>query len=288
MKKISREELNEMLVQHELWLNNEGGKQLNLEDVDLRDLNLRYANLKYANLNNANLINVDLRYANLNNANLRYAGLGNADLRHVDLGNADLGNADLEYANLNNVDLRYANLNNVDLGYANLRYADLRYTNLNNVDLKNADLRNANLRYANLGNANLRNADLRYANLRNANLEYVKTNHLTIGYHLACPEEGSFIGYKKANGCLVKLLILEDSKRSSATSMKCRCDKAKVLDIIDLMTNEKIDRTKSDYDNEFFYKVGEIVQVEDFDEDRWNECTIGIHFFMNKENAIKY
>jgi hypothetical protein len=34
MKKISREELNEMLVQHELWLKNEGGEQLNLE---LRD-----------------------------------------------------------------------------------------------------------------------------------------------------------------------------------------------------------------------------------------------------------
>ena len=227
-----------MLVQHELWLNNEGGEQLNLEDVDLRDVDLRYA---------------DLRNANLRRANLENANLGNANLKYVDL----------VCANLSNADLRNANLVCANLENANLRYADLR---------------NANLKYANLINANL----------RNANLECVETNHLTIGYHLACPEEGSFIGYKKANGCLVKLLILEDSKRSSATSMKCRCDKAKVLDIIDLMTNEKIDRTKSDYDNEFFYKVGEIVQVEDFDEDRWNECTIGIHFFMNKENALKY
>ena len=203
MKQISREELNEMLVQHELWLNNKGGEQLNLENVDLRDFYLRYADLRYANLNNVDLRNVDLEYANLRNA-------------------------DLEWANLNN------------------------------------------------------------ANLRNANLEYVETNHLTIGYHLACPEEGSFIGYKKANECLVKLLILEDSKRSSATSMKCRCDKAKVLDIIDLKTSEKIDEVTSDYDSNFVYKVGEIVQVYDFDEDRWNECVTGIHFFMNKENAINY
>ena len=228
MKQISREELNEMLVQHELWLNNKGGEQLNLENVDLRDFYLRYADLRYANLNNA----------------------------------------DLRYANLNNVDLR-----NVDLEYANLRNADLEWANLNN-----ANLRNANLEWANLNNANL----------RNANLEYVETNHLTIGYHLACPEEGSFIGYKKANECLVKLLILEDSKRSSATSMKCRCDKAKVLDIIDLKTSEKIDEVTSDYDSNFVYKVGEIVQVYDFDEDRWNECVTGIHFFMNKENAINY
>ena len=258
MKKISREELNEMLVQHELWLNNEGGEQLNLEDVDLRDVDLRYADLRRA----------DLRRANLRYANLRYADLRSADLRSANLINADLGNANLRYANLR---------------YANLRYADLRSADLGNANLRYADLRNADLRYA-----DLRNADLRSADLRSANLEYVETNYLTIGYHLACPEEGSFIGYKRANGCLVKLLILEDSKRSSATSMKCRCDKAKVLDIIDLMTNKKIDRTKSDYDNEFFYKVGEIVQVEDFDEDRWNECTTGIHFFMNKENALKY
>ena len=268
MKKISREELNEMLVQHELWLKNEGGKQLNLENVDLRDFNLRYADLRNADLNNANLRDADLNNANLNNANLRDADLRNANLNNVDLNDADLRYANLEYAKLRN---------------ANLRYANLEYADLNDANLEWANLNDANLRYA-----NLRNADLRNANLKYANLEYVETSHLTIGYHLACPEEGSFIGYKKANGCLVKLLILEDSKRSSATSMKCRCDKAKVLDIIDLMTNEKIDRTKSDYDNEFFYKVGEIVQVEDFDEDRWNKCTIGIHFFMNKENAIKY
>ena len=263
MKKISREELNEMLVQHELWLNNKGGEQLNLRNVDLRDADLGYADLRdadlgYANLRDANLTNADLRDANLTNADLRYANLTNTNLRGIDLGCADLRDADL-------------------------RNADLRNANLGNADLEYAYLKDVNLEYADLSSANLKNA-----NLRNANLKYVKTNHLTIGYHLACPEEGSFIGYKKANGCLVKLLILEDSKRSSATSMKCRCDKAKVLDIIDLMTNEKIDRTKSDYDSGFIYKVGEIVQVDDFDEDRWNECTIGIHFFMNKENAIKY
>jgi uncharacterized protein YjbI with pentapeptide repeats len=278
MKKISKEELNEMLVKHELWLKNEGGEQLNLENVDLSDANLSDANLRNANLRNANLNN-----ANLRNADLEYADLINANLGYADLRNTDLRNTDLEYA-----DLEYADLENANLINANLRKANLEYANLNNANLGYADLECADLRNANLSCANLRYTDLRNADLINADLEYVETNHSTIGYHLACPEEGSFIGYKKANGCLVKLLILEDSKRSSATSMKCRCDKAKVLDIIDLMTNEKIDRTKSDYDNEFFYEVGEIVQVDDFDEDRWNECATGIHFFMNKENAIKY
>ena len=253
MKKISREELNEMLVQHELWLNDEGGKRLDLENVDLRDADLRNTNLRNANLECANL-----ECANLMNTNLECASLRNANLECANLECASLMNTNLEYANLTNTNLEYANLRSANLEYANLRYANLRYANLRNADLERA------------------------------NLECVRTNHLTIGYHLACPEEGSFIGYKKAKNCLIKLLILEDSKRSSATSMKCRCDKAKVLDIIDLKTDEKIDRIESDYDSSFVYKVGEIVQVDDFDENRWNECTTGIHFFMNKENALTY
>ena len=126
------------------------------------------------------------------------------------------------------------------------------------------------------------------ANLRNANLRNAKTNMNTIGYNLACPEKGSFIGYKKANGCIIELLILEDAKRSSATTMKCRCNKAKVLDIRDIGTGDKINVVKSNYDHNFIYEVGEVVSVNDFDDDRWNECSTGIHFFMNRENALKY
>ena len=194
------------------------------------------------------LIGADLRYANLKWADLRCADLTGADLRWADLRGADLSNADLSYADLTGVNLRGVNLIGADLRYANLRDADLRYADLMNV----------------------------------------KINHKTLGYNIACPEEGSFIGYKKANGCLIKLLILEDSKRNSATTVKCRCDKAKVLDIINIKTDEKINKVRSDFDKDFIYTVGEIVKVYDFDEDRWNEDSTGIHFFMNKENAMNY
>ena len=130
--------------------------------------------------------------------------------------------------------------------------------------------------------------NIKYDDLRYANLEYVKTNIHTIGYNLACPKKGSFIGYKKANGCIVKLLIPEDAKRSSATTTKCRCSKAKVLDIENIETGEKVEEIRSNYDNNFIYRVGEIVYVNNFDDDRWNECATGIHFFMKKDNAIKY
>ena len=166
--------------------------------------------------------------------------------------------------------------------------ADLRGTDLKNADLRFADLKNADLRGADLSDANLRGADLRGADLRYADLTSIETNMNTIGYNLACPEKGSFIGYKKANGCIVELLILEDSKRSSATTMKCRCDKAKVLDIEDIKTGLKVQVVRSNYDFNFVYKVGEIVSVENFDNNRWDEWSTGIHFFVNKENALNY
>ena len=249
MKNISVEELNEILEKHEIWLRGEeGGERADLWDTDLRGFDL-----------------IDIN-------------LSGADLR-----NSDLGDANLMYA---------------DLKYADLKYTDLSYTNLSDADLRGADLRGANLMGANLSNTNLSNTNLSNADLRgtnlwdtdlsNTNLKNVKTNINTIGYNLACPEEGSFIGYKRASGCMVKLLILDDAKRSSATTYKCRCDKAKVLDIENAYTGEKIEETKSDYDPKFIYRVGEIVTVEDFDDNRWNECSTGIHFFVNKENALNY
>ena len=212
-----------------------------------------------------------------------------ANLSGYDLINANLSSADLINANLRDVDLSSANLRNIILRSANLRDAnlmgaDLRGANLINANLRNSDLRNADLRFANLSDADLRDANLRGADLRN-----IKTNMYTMGYSLACPEEGGFIGYKKADKYLVKLLIPEDAKRLSATSRKCRCNKAKVLGIYDYERNLlEVKEVVSDRDKNFIYQVGKTVEVKDFDEDRWHECSTGIHFFINFEEAVRY
>lgn len=84
-----------------------------------------------------------------------------------------------------------------------------------------ATLRGANLRQANLRQANLSGADLRVADLNGANLSEVIYNENTAFFALCCPEEGSFIGFKKAGGKIVKLQIPKSAKRSSATTRKC-------------------------------------------------------------------
>ena len=207
---------------------------------------------------------------------------------------AYLKGAILKDANLKDAYLKGADFRGADLSDANLSGADLRGADLKGVDLRYADLRGANLRGANLKDAILRGADLRDVDLRDANLIHTRLSgaileDTKIFIPIACPEEGSFIGYKKCGKFIVKLRITETSKRCSSTSRKCRCSEAEVLSITNLDgTSNYITSVSSDYDPNFVYKVGEIVSVSDFDENRWNECSTGIHFFITREEAVKY
>ena len=159
--------------------------------------------------------------------------------------------------------------------------ANLREANLRGADLYGADLYGADLYGADLRGADLRGADLRGADLYGA---------INISIPITCPEEGSFIGFKKVRDSLiVKLLILEDARRCSATSRKCRCDKARVLSITNIDgTNANVEKIASQRDASFIYKIGEIVSVPDFEEDRFKECAPGIHFFITRQEAVEY
>jgi hypothetical protein len=256
-------DLKKILDEHLLWLNGEGGSRANLSNADLFGADLRGANLS----------NADLRGANLSNANL-----SNADLRCANLSNADLFGANLRGANLFGANLFGANLRNADL-----RDADLRCANLSNADLRGANLSNADLCGANLRGANLSNADL-----CGASIDQMMWNIYTVFYPLQCPESGSYIGYKKASGLVVELEIPADARRSSATSRKCRASKAKVLSITDINGNPAGGQVKSNYDPDFVYTIGETVEVSDFDDDRWNECSTGIHHFITRAEAVIY
>lgn len=104
----------------------------------------------------------------------------------------------------------------------------------------------------------------------------------------SCPSDGSFIGWKKVNDKLVKLLIPEDARRQSSTGWKCRCDKAKVLAITELDGSNPVSEVTSTQYADCTYKVGEMVYPDSFDDNRWKECSHGIHFFINKQQAIDY
>ena len=238
-------------------------KVTTLKEEIAKHKHLRFADLFGADLSGADLSNADLTWANIKWADLKGANLSGANLIEASLFSTDLTGASLSYAVLRRAKLYYSTLCNVSLNYANLSDARLNYTNLSD-----ADLSGANLSYADLSDAkNVPDTD----------------------FPMACPSEGSFIAWKKVNDCyLIKLEIPEDAKRSSATSKKCRCDKAKVLEIKGMYSGENIDEVVNMDYAPCTYTVGEMVYPDWFDNNRWNECSHGIHFFIDRDDAVNY
>ncbi|WP_438285906.1 DUF5758 domain-containing protein [Bifidobacterium bifidum] len=191
---------------------------------------------------------------------------------------------------MSRANLSRANLSRADLSGANLSRADL-----SRADLSGADLYGADLSRADLSGANLYGADLYGADLSRANLSGAKLSELTIARTSILPDEGDIIGWKKANAddetpIIVKLLIPADAQRSNSTGRKCRASKARILDLQDKQGNSLPPDTtaRSAYDQNFTYKKGETVHVEDFDTNRWHECAPGIHFFITRIEAVGY
>lgn len=222
----------------------------------------------------------------------------------VSLRGALLQSVDLSGLRLEEIDLREANLYEARLSRASLYKADLRGAFLDSTDLSNAVLTKANLSNANLSFSNLSHAYMTGANLLNANLHKAQTYMTSLRgaknipyIPLACPSDGEFVAWKKVvvdrkdmpDEYLIKLRVPEDARRSSATGRKCRCDKAEVLEITNIETGEPL---KSIINHVFgvntTYTVGEIVYPDGFNENRWIECAKGIHFFINKQDALNY
>ena len=222
------------------------------------------------------------------NTNLSGADLSNISLEDANLPGINLEGVDLSGADLTGANLKGANLEGANLEYTDLFGANLFGTNLKGTNLKGAYLYDANLEGANLEDANLFGANLSNISMENINLSNIKVNEETKFFSLQCPEEGSFVGWKKCRRhTIVKLLITEDSLRSSATTNKCRASKVKVLNIYS-KHNEEIESAVSFHDSYFVYKKGETIVIKNYDENRWNECSTGIHFFMTKEEAENY
>ena len=194
---------------------------------------------------------------------------------------AVLDGENLDGLNLNGAVLNGASLNGASLNGASLNKALLNEASLNGASLNEASLNWASLNGALLDEASLNRASLNWASLnRVINLPFIP---------FACPDIGAFIGWKKSSGKIIKLEIPEDAKRCSATSDKCRCNKAKVLEIQEIDGSiSDITKISSDYDIKFIYEVGKTVSVKDFCEDRWRECSQGIHFFINRQSAVEY
>ena len=194
---------------------------------------------------------------------------------------ADLHGADLFGVDMHGVDLREADMHGVDLRGANMRGADMGGTILCGANMRGTILCGADMYGANMRGTLLYGADVYRANMREVkNIPFIP---------YACPEKGEFVAFKKCGEYIIELLVPADAKRCSGTTRKCRASYAKVLSITTILgepakTTSVINTNCSP---NVVYKVGEFVYPDSFDENRWNECSNGIHFFINRQEAVE-
>ena len=190
---------------------------------------------------------------------------------------ADLEGADLKGADLKWADLEGADLKGADLKWANLKGADLKGADLEGADLKGADLKWANLEGAYLKEAYLYRADLEEANLKGAYLEGAEQKRL--GRILTEP----MTGYKKTReGVIITAEIPAGSIVFCINGKKCRTNKAKITD----MAGKEV--LHSQYDENFEYRLGQEIEIKEFNLMYNVECASGFHFFENREDAGNY
>jgi uncharacterized protein YjbI with pentapeptide repeats len=274
---------------HAQWLadNNAGSKLIAAVGRIEISADLSGANLSRADLSGANLRRANLREADLSGADLRGADLRGANLRRANLREADLRGADLSGANLSRADLSGANLRRANLSEADLREADLSRSNLSR-----ADLCEANLSRADLCEANLSRADLSGANLDGADMNGVQNADWCAAITSILPA-GALTVYKKARCAqgyvILTLEIPADARRSNATSRKCRAEYAILRGVDGLGFDYDGSDVWSNCDGHFIYPaIGERITPDGWNENRWEECAKGIHFFITRLEAERY
>lgn len=282
MKRISDKRLKEVIKLHQKWLiGEEDGVQAdlsntNLSDKDLAEVNLTKALLKGADLSNSYLVGANFTGANLNGANLFHS--------------------DLRYAHFDCAEVQDTNFSDSSAQNTSYNGAILLRANFTRTKLYGADFRSAYCLGANFTEARLTNI-IYYG----ADFTGITTTDAVDIPPLVCPEVGSFTAFKKvviapdSDGyygirIIAELRVPKDALRSSATTRKCRCAKAKVVRFLNFNGEElDIKFAYSIFDKNFIYRRGTTVKCNgDFNLDRWKACTTGIHFFMSFDEAVKF
>ncbi len=201
----------------------------------------------------------------------------------------DLRNRDFSYIDFSNSTFERCRFDGGKFVGANLSNVKAEGCSFLGVEFTDANLTSGNFRYADFTGADLGGALCYCALFEYTKLEAVKFNSYTQYYEMICPSEGAFLAYKKCvNDQIVTLLIPEDAMRTSATGITCRASKAKVLKIESYDGTQEFREAYSLVNEDFYYRVGEMAEVNDFNANRWMDSTTGIHFFMTRTGAMKY
>lgn len=289
MRKLTQKQLDKKIELHQKWLNKEkGGKCLELENCTLENLSIGNKKDK-TNLQFARFKNVYFNECKIHNIYL-YCGLFlKCKFYGCLISSSEFCKSMVE------ISCHCSRFKNILWKYTDMTGSIFRDTKMNDNDFFSVSLNKVRFELIDLAGSTI------HTNTSVCSAYFYRCSNIPeIIQHQICPPYGSFIGWKKVRQkdgqlFLLKLEIPEDAQRSSATTRKCRCSKAKVLGIYKPFTPlEQLPLTKimhnSYFNNDinFVYEVGKLAIPDSFDENERNECSNGIHFFMTPEEAIEY
>ena len=213
------------------------------------------------------------------------------------------------YSNLDSSEFINCKFNNCTFSNTSLSGGIIKTTAFNSCYFVDVNLYNSETENCAFGNCYFENTNLSYSIIKENTYTDTEFNDCYFTDSLIegntgdecfsapsiVPECGSFIGWKKCfvsasnkTPVIVKLEILEDSKRSSGTERKCRCEKAKVISITSIDGETSYDVAYSFFDLLFAYRVGDIVKSDSFNDNKFATCSNGIHFFLTRQEAEDY
>ena len=138
-RKISKEELDQILENHQKWLGSKGKEEKNAE---LMGLDLKEADFSGRKLKNIFIESSDLRNKDFTDFDLKETVFLKSNLQGARFWNSDLTGANLQLSDLSNTTLWRAKVNN-----ANLVDVNLQNSKLNNIEgLSNAEIQHANFK----------------------------------------------------------------------------------------------------------------------------------------------
>lgn len=241
----------------------------------------------------------DFSFCSLKGLNFHGLNLGKANFENSDLHDCDFNSASLSMAQFNGSEFYRCTF-----GLAKLDGVGFIGAKIFDCDFFGANVCSVQFIGASIGYTNFKNAQINDRTCFNGATARMLKDMPYIP--MICPEEGEFVAWKVVCATtgdvddrlhyvpvLVKLMIPADAKRTSGFGRKCRASKAEVLGFYDLdghmFNRNSCYGIHSYFDWDFNYEVGKIVEPEEaFNEDRWSECASGIHFFMNRREAIEY
>ena len=297
-------------------------RSVGADDIDFHGSDLRGANFANCIFTAVNFFQADLRGANFaessaygeddvvfEDADLRGACFDGASFESVNFSGADLRGAETGNwapgACFNKANFRAANLKGTCFYDCEFQNADFSYADFTGADLQNSDFKEALLRDTIFDEANISGSSFEHARLNDYDDDDwgIETHRIHRGLKgvveseetpfivpMSCPTHGSFIGWygtvvatknDRIFGIL-KLEIPKDVRRSSAEDEKCRCDKAKLIKILDVFGHDLgvSETTISDGAEEYPLVVGQITEVKNSEENRFKEGA-GIPFYTD-------